>query len=221
MLKTIHNKMAQNGVGIGNWKRDEIIPGAETQMCELFQLPVTLDGFVPHHHPKIARIKLAEAFEEDHAVMSLGLGYKSNNGTLGNRESYEDEYSTNGGIDFTDCFTDTQSTYLLNTGSEHQQMDRDIQCYFLDLEILGGWRSRSTTLRRGRLSVKAQVIGALAPIVLIIPSSSVAHEPKNRVLPSLPSPSQSNYKPLLQYVFQFQSELGGSQRPTKSWALAG
>ncbi|KAB8069683.1 hypothetical protein BDV29DRAFT_198516 [Aspergillus leporis] len=145
MVKTIHDKMAQNGVSIGNWKRDEIISEAEAQMSELFQLPVTLDGFGTmwpvfhfYNHLNTGMHFTMAAFEEDHAVMSLGFGHKSNNGTLGKRESYEDEYFTNGGIDFTDCFNDAQSTYLLNTGSDYQQMDRDIQCYFPDLQNTWG-----------------------------------------------------------------------------------
>ncbi|RHZ65996.1 uncharacterized protein CDV56_109411 [Aspergillus thermomutatus] len=159
-VKQIHNRLAQNGISIGNWKRDEIVTEAEARMSELLQLPVSLDGFVPHHHPKLARMKLAEgtmwpvfhfynhhqtgmhftltAYEEDHAVMTLGFGHKSDNSSIAKRESYNDEYFSNGGIDFTDCFNDAQSTYLLNTASDYQQMDRDIECYFPDLQNTWG-----------------------------------------------------------------------------------
>ena len=159
-VKVIHDRMAQNGISIGLWKRDETVAEAEAQMSGLFQLPVTLDGFVPHHHPRLARMKLAEgtmwpvfhfhnhhntgmhftmtAYEEDHAVMSFGFGHKSDNSSIGKRESYRDEYFTNGGIDFTDCFNNEASTYLLNTDSDYQQMDRDIQCYFPDLQNTWG-----------------------------------------------------------------------------------
>jgi hypothetical protein len=77
-------------------------------------------------------------YEEDHAVMTLGFGHKSDNGTIGKRESYNDEYFTNGGVDFTDCFNNEQSTYLLNTASDYQQMDKDIECYFPDLSNIWG-----------------------------------------------------------------------------------
>ncbi|KAF4772365.1 hypothetical protein N7455_007674 [Penicillium solitum] len=73
------------------------------------------------------------AYEEDHAVMTLGFGHKSDNSSIARRESYSDEYFSDGGIDFTDCFNNQQSTYLLNTASDYQQMDRDIECYFPDL----------------------------------------------------------------------------------------
>ncbi|RYO89739.1 hypothetical protein DL764_008542 [Monosporascus ibericus] len=154
-VKAIHDRLAQNGISIGNWKRDETVTEAEAQMSELLQLPVTLDGFIPHHHPKLATMKLAEgtlwpvfhfhnhhktsmhftmtAYEEDHAVMSLGFGHKSDNSSIAKRESYNDEYFTNGGVDFTDCFNAGQDTYLLNTASDYQRMDADIQCYFPDL----------------------------------------------------------------------------------------
>jgi len=67
-------------------------------------------------------------------------------------------------------------------------------------------------------SVRTQVIEALSPMILVIPSSKTSHEPKKRVLPSFPSRSQSSHILLFQYVCQFQSEEpGGSQRPTESW----
>ncbi|KAF2123425.1 hypothetical protein P153DRAFT_361992 [Dothidotthia symphoricarpi CBS 119687] len=153
-VKIIHDKLAQNSISIG-WKRNEMIFEAESQLSELFKLPFTLDGFIPHHHPRIARMKLANgtmwpvfhmynhhntsmhftmtAYEEDHAVMSFGFGHKSDPNTIGKRETYQDEYFTNGGIDFTDCFNDSQNTYLLNTDADYQQMDRDVQCYYPDL----------------------------------------------------------------------------------------
>ncbi|KAJ9486536.1 hypothetical protein VN97_g6811 [Penicillium thymicola] len=154
-VKQIHDRLAQNGISIGNWKRDDAVSEAEAEMSKLLQLPVTLDGFAPHHHPKLGRMKLAEgtlwpvfhfhnhqktsmhftltAYEEDHAVMTLGFGHKSDNSSITKRESYNDEYFSDGGIDFTDCFNNQQSTYLLNTASDYQQMDRDIECYFPDL----------------------------------------------------------------------------------------
>ncbi|EOA86596.1 hypothetical protein ACJQWK_08391 [Exserohilum turcicum] len=158
-VKIIHDRLAQNGISVG-WKRDAVVLEAEAQLSELFKLPMTLDGFIPHHHPKIGRMKLASgtmwpvfhmynhhntslhftmtAFEQDHAVMSFGFGHKSDPATIGKRETYQDEYFTNGGVDFTDCFNDAQDTYLLNTDADYQQMDRDIQCYFPDLSNTWG-----------------------------------------------------------------------------------
>ncbi|KAI4951401.1 hypothetical protein J4E91_004111 [Alternaria rosae] len=51
------------------------------------------------------------------------------NGIRTHRERYEYEYSTNGGLGFAYCFNDSQNTYLLNTDSDYQQMDRDVQYY--------------------------------------------------------------------------------------------
>jgi hypothetical protein len=56
-VKAIHDRLAQNGISIGNWKGDKIVTEAEAQMSELLQLPVSMDGFIPHHHPKLARMK--------------------------------------------------------------------------------------------------------------------------------------------------------------------
>ena len=159
-MKAIHDRLAQKGISIGNWKSDDAVTEAEAQISELLKLPVTLDGFIPHDHPKLARMKLAEGtmwpvfhfynhhntgthftmtgYEIDHAVMTLGIGHKSDNITLGKRESYNDEYFSNGGIDFTDCFNNAQSTYLLNSKSDYQQMDADIQCYFPNLSTTWG-----------------------------------------------------------------------------------
>ncbi|CAI7571365.1 unnamed protein product, partial [Penicillium viridicatum] len=135
-VKQIHDRLAQNGISIGNWKRDDAVSAAEAEMSKLLQLPVTLDGFAPHHHPKLGRMNMhftLTAYEEDHAVMTLGFGHKSDNSSIARRESYNDEYFSSGGIDFTDCFNNQQTTYLLNTASDYQQMDRDIECYFPDL----------------------------------------------------------------------------------------
>jgi hypothetical protein len=159
-VKGIHDRLAQQGVSIGNWKRDGTVAEAEAQMSQLFNLPMTLDGFIPHNHSRIARMNLADgtmwpvfhlhnhqktsmhftmtAYEEDHAVMAFGFGNKRNDSTIGKRETYRDEYFTNGGIDFTDCFNAGQDTYLLNTNSDYQQMDRDLQCYFPDLSSTWG-----------------------------------------------------------------------------------
>ncbi|KAL4809157.1 hypothetical protein BDV18DRAFT_158088 [Aspergillus unguis] len=159
-VMAIHDRLAQNGISIGNWKRDDAVAEAEATMSDLLKLPVTLDGFMPHHHPKLARMNLTEGtmwpvfhfhnhqktsmhftmtgYETDHAVMTLGFGHKSENVSLGKRETYQDEYFSNGGIDFTDCFNDAQDTYVLNTDSDYQQMDSDIQCYFPDLSTTYG-----------------------------------------------------------------------------------
>jgi hypothetical protein len=154
-VKTIHDKLARNGVSIGGWKRNDVVLEAEAELSELFKVPLSLDGFMPHHHPKVRHMELASgtmwpvfhmynhhnarmhftmtAFEDDHAVMSFGFGHKSDPNTIGKRETYEDQHLTNVGIDFTGCFNDSQDTHLLNTNQDYQQMDRDIQCYYPDL----------------------------------------------------------------------------------------
>ncbi|OAA78635.1 hypothetical protein LEL_05458 [Akanthomyces lecanii RCEF 1005] len=154
-VKIIHDRLAQNGISIGGWKRSDAVLEAEEALSQMFMVPVALDGFMAHHHPKLARLQLTEgtlwpvfhmynhhntsmhftltAHEVDHSVMSLGFGQKSDPSTIGKRESYNDEYFSNGGIDYTDCFNDMQDVDLLNKGSDYQQMDRDVECYFPDL----------------------------------------------------------------------------------------
>jgi hypothetical protein len=178
-VKIIHERLAENNIRIG-WKRNNVVLEAEAELSALFQMPLTLDGFLPHHHPKIGRMKLATgtnwpvfhmynhhntsmhftmtAFEQDHAVMSFGFGHKTHPATLGKRETYEDDYFTNGGLDFTDCFNDAQDTYLLNTDSDYQQIDRDLQCYYPDLENTWGAevqiydRNARTTIGSGSIA---------------------------------------------------------------------
>ncbi|OAA72376.1 hypothetical protein ISF_01449 [Cordyceps fumosorosea ARSEF 2679] len=162
-VKIIHDRLAQNGISIGGWKRDDAVLEAEETLSRLFNMPVALDGFMPHHHPKLARLALTEgtlwpvfhmynhhnsslhftltAHEADHSVMSLGFGHKSNEhpaAGLARREKYNDEYFSNGGIDYTDCFNDQQDVDLLNKDGDYQQMDRDVQCYFPDLSNTWG-----------------------------------------------------------------------------------
>ncbi|KAF2137423.1 uncharacterized protein K452DRAFT_291665 [Aplosporella prunicola CBS 121167] len=159
-VKIIHDRLAQNGIQIGNWKRDEIVTDVEGQMSDLFGRPVTLDGFMPHHHPKLARLNLANgthwpvfhmhnhhntsmhftmtAYEQDHAVMSLGFGHKRGEGSAAKREVYSDEYFTSGGLDFTDCYNDGQQHYLLNKDADFQQMDKEVECYMPDLKNAWG-----------------------------------------------------------------------------------
>lgn len=158
-VKAIHDKLAQNGISIGNWKRSDVVIQAENEISQLYGVPITLDGFARHDHPKLARLNLTEgtpwpvfhmynhhntsmhftitAYEADHAVMSLGFGVKSDPSSR-KRETYNDEYFNNGGIDYTDCFNKGQNTYLLNTNSDYQQMDRDIECYYPDLSKTWG-----------------------------------------------------------------------------------
>lgn len=78
------------------------------------------------------------AYKENHTVISFRFGHKSNNSSISKCESYQDEYFTNSGINFMDCFNNKASTYMLNMDSGYQQMDRDIQCYFPDLQNTWG-----------------------------------------------------------------------------------
>lgn len=79
------------------------------------------------------------AFEEDPAVMSLGFGSKQNStGDRSKRESYQGEYFTPGGIDLTDCFNAEPSPYQLNTGSDYQNVMKELECNFPDLGNLWG-----------------------------------------------------------------------------------
>lgn len=160
-VRAIHERLNQNGIRIGNWKRDDnMIMEAETELSNLLNFPATLDGFIPHHHPKLARLNLTEGsmwpvfhfynhqqtgmhftmtgFEEDHALMTLGFGHKTNETNISKRETYDDDYFTNGGIDFTHCYNYDENHYKLNEGSDYQQMDRDVECYTPDLSNAWG-----------------------------------------------------------------------------------
>ncbi|KAE8391230.1 hypothetical protein BDV23DRAFT_72822 [Aspergillus alliaceus] len=73
-----------------------------------------------------------------------------------------------GGIHFTDRFNDMQNTYLLNMYSDYQQMDRDIQWYFPDLQNI--WRAeiqiydseKRRLLAPGQLLLSGKVIMLVA-----------------------------------------------------------
>lgn len=90
--------------------------------------------------------------------------------TLGKRERYEYEYFTNGGLGFADCFNDSQDTYLLNTDSDYQQMDSDVQYYYPDLEYTWGAEIQITIrmlgLRLGR-GVMRLLGGVIMRVVLV------------------------------------------------------
>ncbi|GAB1196917.1 hypothetical protein APSETT444_006197 [Aspergillus pseudonomiae] len=150
------------------WKREDYLAVLEADVAELsdhlshaLQVPVTHDGFMRHDHPRLRGLNLTEGAlwpvfhfynhqdtgmhmtvtgtHDTHMVMSFGFGHKSDNGSdLHKREAYNDERFSNGGLDFTSCWEDEASHYTLNTGSDYQQMDRDMQCYYPDLSSTWG-----------------------------------------------------------------------------------
>lgn len=91
-----------------------------------------------HNHQSTSLHLTVSAIHDTHMTMSMGFGAKSNESSISKREEYNDEYFTDGGIDFTSCFDNQDPHYTLNTGSDYSQMDRDIQCYFPDLSNAWG-----------------------------------------------------------------------------------
>ncbi|KAE8153288.1 hypothetical protein BDV25DRAFT_137043 [Aspergillus avenaceus] len=150
------------------WKREDYLAVLEADVAELtghisqaLKVPVTHDGFMRHDHPRLRNLNLTEGalwpvfhfynhqntgmhmtvtgMHDTHMAMSFGFGHKSDNGSdIHKREAYNDERFSNGGIDFTSCWDSDFSHYTLNTGSDYQQMDRDMQCYYPDLASTWG-----------------------------------------------------------------------------------
>ncbi|KAE8420494.1 hypothetical protein BDV36DRAFT_293149 [Aspergillus pseudocaelatus] len=149
------------------WKRDVDLASFEADIAHfgdllsnVFQLPVIFDGYMRHDHPRLKLLSLFEgtswhvfhmhnykntrvhltvtALHDTHMVMPMGFGAESNHSSIAKREAYNDEYFTNGGIDFTSCWENEVPHYTLSTGSDYQQMDRDIECYFPDLSNTWG-----------------------------------------------------------------------------------
>ncbi|KAI9932476.1 hypothetical protein ASPWEDRAFT_166130 [Aspergillus wentii DTO 134E9] len=159
ITKAIKEHWANNAFNTG-WKRDEVISEVEAGLTQAFGLPVSFDGHMRHDHPKLSLLGLEEGmlwpvfhmynhhntsmhvtvtgYHDTHSVMSMGFGPKSNKTAVQKRDSYENDYFTSGGIDFTDCWNTDQNHEALNTGSDFDQVDKDVQCYFPDLSTTWG-----------------------------------------------------------------------------------